>query len=1550
MSQDDLTLQQEEISSLKSIYDQDFIVCPPAKAWKGVAALPEFIIRVKHPDLELSERYQCHLHITFPKSYPTKASPIVRIERPHVGLTEEELNALALEIKSELSKVKGSESVFSVVVACQEWIGRRHPVQNHRTRGESLAIDMTRRARKEEKDRKDADDLLQQAQRKEEEERAARLAEEVREAAEEREAKQKLEREQIRRRKRADSDASDATNTEPGSIENFGSEIHLSEDLVFDSVRLLQPSKDPLGTVFLVQPLTESKDAPLLEMLVVLFDASYYREPQGWKKVRELEAELKKLATLRHVNVQRIYAAKVTPRGSRIVPKLCILRERSPAMTIADLLESCDILSPAKTKEYLLQILEGMAYIHGLGYMHKDIRLCAFGVFKSDMGDKNPIIKICGVTYLARIHALNRSNPFGIEQVSDSPWPDPWLSKEIIDSPLTHSIKRDIYCLGITVIEMVLGRDASANYPDPSSILHLVPGALYSTVGAMIDNKRSMTCRSLSQQLNTESPTTRILPIPSSRQTEESLFSPGSPDKQSTIPARLPSRARQGSRYRDDWEELEFLGSGGFGAVVKAKNRLDTKVYAIKKIRLRPSDNDARIFREVKALARLSHRYIVRYYTTWIELSDGESTPASDSDGGHSDPGLDDTVRTNTNSQSKDIFQLDLDDLDIPTTGSFPSIHFSDSSRAAPEDDDSDDGALGQSPLTAHPWKSTKARLPPSTLYIQMEYVENQTLKEKVADGISEEESWRLFHQIVDALVHMANLGILHRDIKLGNIFIDANGDCKIGDFGLATSSLAMVESISQSTSLKSLSSDVTFEVGTRLYVAPEILQGNHRGGSRNHSKADLYSLGIVFFEMNYKFSTGAERVFVIENLRTPDIIFPESWEPKRQRQKEIIQWLLQHDVDKRPSALELSQSSLLPPRLQDESLKEALQMISKQDSPYQDTLLSLLFDQPPKHARAVLYDSNVGRPEHASLETIVERHVSDIFLLHGSVKMDPPLLLPADQSTCDDPHSVLLLDRHGDLTSLPRNALVPFARLAARTNIRRIKRHSIGNVYQPIAGGGHPSYLKVAVFDIITPSLTGGLEAAVAECLCIMHEIMNKFPGLSTPFEFRLFHYQILDTILARVSEAQRKEMMDVLSQEKSTFPQKRSILLHKRISRAIIDDIECLMGTFSDTESIINRLKKSSPSLLPLITSPLEQIQQAIQHAQTLGVARPIVIQPLAFRRHMFKEGIGFEVTRGNRRSDVLAGGGRHDHLMKQYMPVTHDNEPVRGFGMQIALEKICATLAAYQSNVVKALMKEQKSFGYWTPGRCDVYVISHQAGQLTERLETAALLWRNGISADVMYESALQEGGDHIHEVCLKEGILFTVLPRPRVARMSLMGYKISNVLRRIDTEVSLQELIPWLQQHLAEQRRIDLTTAGTDLGGPGPQLPAAPSKESVLLPDIQMLWPPDKKQLKQNKKILIDKAYMLGSDVKKLFSDGMPMIAIHVTQASFTALTASHSWITDDEAWKTVLDTFPAPLSYAHQIREAVLKGKAEGHRYILLISLRDDQVHLLHVSS
>jgi translation initiation factor 2-alpha kinase 4 len=93
----------------------------------------------------------------------------------------------------------------------------------------------------------------------------------------------------------------------------------------------------------------------------------------------------------------------------------------------------------------------------------------------------------------------------------------------------------------------------------------------------------------------------------------------------------------------------------------------------------------------------------------------------------------------------------------------------------------------------------------------------------------------------------------------------------------------------------------------------------------------------------------------------------------------------------------------------------------------------------------------------------------------------------------------------------------------------------------------------------------------------------------------------------------------------------------------------------------------------------------------------------------------------------------------------------------GFQIAVEKMMIALAAYQVSSVRQLVKEQRSFGFWSPRRCDVYVVSYHPGYLQDRLEVVAFLWQHNISADLMYESSVDAEHESYVDVCAREGVL-------------------------------------------------------------------------------------------------------------------------------------------------------------------------------------------------
>jgi len=74
------------------------------------------------------------------------------------------------------------------------------------------------------------------------------------------------------------------------------------------------------------------------------------------------------------------------------------------------------------------------------------------------------------------------------------------------------------------------------------------------------------------------------------------------------------------SRYLTDFEPVQCLGRGGFGVVFESKNKYDDIHYAVKRITLPSSEeNKKKVMREVKLHAKLDHRNIVRYYSTWLE-------------------------------------------------------------------------------------------------------------------------------------------------------------------------------------------------------------------------------------------------------------------------------------------------------------------------------------------------------------------------------------------------------------------------------------------------------------------------------------------------------------------------------------------------------------------------------------------------------------------------------------------------------------------------------------------------------------------------------------------------------------------------------------------------------------------------------------------------------------------------------------------------------------------------------------------------------------------
>ncbi|RHW44944.1 serine/threonine protein kinase [Dermacoccus abyssi] len=121
--------------------------------------------------------------------------------------------------------------------------------------------------------------------------------------------------------------------------------------------------------------------------------------------------------------------------------------------------------------------------------------------------------------------------------------------------------------------------------------------------------------------------------------------------------------------------------------------------------------------------------------------------------------------------------------------------------------------------------------------YIVMEYVDGQTLREILNDEkkLSSDEACRVTMGILSALEYSHSKGIVHRDIKPGNVMVTRGGNIKVMDFGIAR---ALADVGATMTSAQAV-------VGTARYLSPEQAQGESVD-----PRTDLYSAGCVLFEL----------------------------------------------------------------------------------------------------------------------------------------------------------------------------------------------------------------------------------------------------------------------------------------------------------------------------------------------------------------------------------------------------------------------------------------------------------------------------------------------------------------------------------------------------------------------------------------------------------------------------------------------------------------------------------------------------------------------------
>ena len=138
-------------------------------------------------------------------------------------------------------------------------------------------------------------------------------------------------------------------------------------------------------------------------------------------------------------------------------------------------------------------------------------------------------------------------------------------------------------------------------------------------------------------------------------------------------------------------------------------------------------------------------------------------------------------------------------------------------------------------------------------LYFIMEFMNNGDLESyndaiiQMQMKIPEEKLWEIFYKCLSGLDYIHKENIIHRDIKLQNLFLDDNFNVKIGDFNISavTDENAAIKFANNQEQVDNLKNNFT-TLGTHGYQAPEIGYGEY------DQKVDIYSMGASFYELCY--------------------------------------------------------------------------------------------------------------------------------------------------------------------------------------------------------------------------------------------------------------------------------------------------------------------------------------------------------------------------------------------------------------------------------------------------------------------------------------------------------------------------------------------------------------------------------------------------------------------------------------------------------------------------------------------------------------------------
>uniref|UniRef100_A0A2P2LII9 Uncharacterized protein MANES_11G120800 n=3 Tax=Rhizophora mucronata TaxID=61149 RepID=A0A2P2LII9_RHIMU len=596
---------------------------------------------------------------------------------------------------------------------------------------------------------------------------------------------------------------------------------------------------------------------------------------------------------------------------------------------------------------------------------------------------------------------------------------------------------------------------------------------------------------------------------------------------------------------------------------------------------------------------------------------------------------------------------------------------------------------------------------------------------------------WHWFRQIVEGLAHIHGQGIIHRDLTPNNIFFDARNDIKIGDFGLAK--FLKLEQLDHDVTLPSdtigVSIDGTGQVGTYFYTAPEIEQE----WPKINEKADMYSLGVVFFELWHPFGTAMERHIILSDLKQKGEL-PLSWIAQFPEQESLLKRLMSPSPSDRPSATYLLKHAF-PPRMESELLDNILRkMHTSEDRGVYDKVMSAIFDEEILSLK--IEHQHAGKPSIEYVDSATEirdfvvEMTREVFKQHCAKHLELMPMRLLDDCPEFDRKTVKLLTHGGDMLELCHELRLPFVSWLTSNQKTSFKRYEISYVYRRSIGHSPPNRYLQGDFDIV-----GGVPALTeAEAIKVTMDILTCFfpPDY---FEIHLNHGDLLDAIWSWVGikPEHRQKVAELLYMMSSLRPQsserklkwaviRRQLLQELNLAEAVVNRLQIVNLRFCGTADLaLPRLRGALPADKPM-RKALDELSDLFIYLKVWKVENHVYIDSLMPPTEKYHRDLFFQIylMKDNNPGSVsegalLAIGGRYDYLLHHMSDHEYRTNPQCAVGTSLALE----TIVLHSPADFRPIGNEATT---------NVLVCSKGGGGLlVERMKLVAELWEENIKAD-------------------------------------------------------------------------------------------------------------------------------------------------------------------------------------------------------------------------